>query len=243
MKSKTVMSAQVIHEFVGSANARLFRWLGCILVGCCILSFSQAATISVGSTNISSGTAFTLPVTVDVGTNAFGCYLFGLNYDPSVLQVTAVTAAETFPNNVFLYNTNFHGYLVALGENLLSLTSPTGSMVVAYLSFLAIGAPGTTTTLELAPGPVSPLEVCNTDGVDLPVSAVNGIVNVGFPTVDQLVPCAGPVSGGNWKNHGQYVVAVREVAEMFLAEGVFSEPEAKAIITRAAQSDCGSHGK
>jgi len=31
--------------------------------------------------------------------------------------------------------------------------------------------------------------------------------------IEQLVPCAGPLSGGRWKSHGQYVASVVEVVE------------------------------
>ena len=59
-------------------------------------------------------------------------------------------------------------------------------------------------------------------------------------SIDQLVPCAGPASGGTWKNHGQYVAAVAQAVNQFLAQGIISQSQAEAIVTAAAQSSCGS---
>jgi len=226
------------RETVARRKEHVSAWLSCFCLAFGLLPFVRGAPIQIGSTNVSSGAAFALPVTIDCGTNALGCYLFGLNYDPAVLQVTGITAESAFPDITF--NTNFRGYLVALGINASSLTSPTGLVSVARISFTAIGSPGSTTALEFASGPVSPLEVCNTDAIDLPVQAVNGVVNVGLPSIDQLVPCAGPTSGGVWKNHGQYVAAVSKVVALFLAEGLVTEEEEDAIMAKAAHSSCGS---
>jgi len=59
-------------------------------------------------------------------------------------------------------------------------------------------------------------------------------------SIDQLAPCAGPASGGVWKNHGQYLSAVARAAGEFLAQGLISESEKDAIMVAAAQSPCGS---
>jgi hypothetical protein len=55
----------------------------------------------------------------------------------------------------------------------------------------------------------------------------------------QLVPCAGPPSGGSWKSHGQYVSAVAAAAEALLEAGIITESDKDAIVREAAQSDCG----
>ena len=59
-------------------------------------------------------------------------------------------------------------------------------------------------------------------------------------SLDQLAPCEGPASGGAWKNHGQYLAAVAQAAEKFLAEGLISSADKDAMIAAAAQSPCGS---
>ena len=57
--------------------------------------------------------------------------------------------------------------------------------------------------------------------------------------IDQLVPCAGPQSGGTWRNHGQYVSSVAKAAEECLEAGLITEGQKDAIISQAAQSSCG----
>jgi len=59
-------------------------------------------------------------------------------------------------------------------------------------------------------------------------------------SIDQLAPCAGPASGGTWRNHGQYISAVAQAAEHFLSEGLISQSEKDALVGAAAQSPCGS---
>jgi hypothetical protein len=69
------------------------------------------------------------------------------------------------------------------------------------------------------------------------------IVGVSGCSIEQLVPCDGPASGGTWKNHGAYVSAFARVASAFLAQGLISENEKDALVAQAAQSDCGSRPK
>ena len=52
-------------------------------------------------------------------------------------------------------------------------------------------------------------------------------------------PCEGPVSGGAWKNHGQYVSCVAKAAEAALTSGQITEDEKDSLVEAAAQSDCG----
>jgi hypothetical protein len=59
------------------------------------------------------------------------------------------------------------------------------------------------------------------------------------PTIEQLIPCAGPLAGGGWKNHGQYVSSVVQAVKAYLGRGLLTEAEAEAIIVAAAQSGCG----
>src|SRR5258706_7475641 len=53
-------------------------------------------------------------------------------------------------------------------------------------------------------------------------------------SVEELVPC-----GESWKSHGQYLSAVKQVAEAFLEAGLITEDQKKQIIGAAANSDCG----
>jgi hypothetical protein len=66
-----------------------------------------------------------------------------------------------------------------------------------------------------------------------------GIINESGCTIDQLVPCEGPSSGGTWTNHGQYVSAVAHVSNTFKKDGLISGREKGQIVSTAARSDCG----
>src|SRR5216117_1633306 len=61
-------------------------------------------------------------------------------------------------------------------------------------------------------------------------------------SIDQLAPCSGPASGGTWKNHGQYVSAVAQAVEEFVAQDLISANQAEEIVTQAARSNCGFAG-
>ncbi len=69
------------------------------------------------------------------------------------------------------------------------------------------------------------------------------VVNGNGCSIDQLAPCAGPESGGTWKNHGEYVSTVARVSEEFLEQGLISQADREAIVANAAQSDCGKRAR
>ncbi len=78
------------------------------------------------------------------------------------------------------------------------------------------------------------------DAADLcPDTSPGAPVNAEGCSIDQLVPCAGPATGGTWRNHGEYVSNVAQVAAQFLAQGLISGDERNAIVAAAAQSNCG----
>lgn len=66
------------------------------------------------------------------------------------------------------------------------------------------------------------------------------LVDASGCSLDQLAPCDGPASGGTWKNHGQYVAAVAQAVNEFLAQGLIDQTQADAILSAAGQSPCGS---
>jgi hypothetical protein len=76
-----------------------------------------------------------------------------------------------------------------------------------------------------------------------PGTPAGAIVDANGCSIDQIAPCSGPAPGGTWKNHGQYVSAVAQAAEAFLAQGLISEEQADAIVAQAAQSNCGAAGR
>jgi len=72
-----------------------------------------------------------------------------------------------------------------------------------------------------------------------PDTSPGAVVNEHGCSIDQLVPCAGPVAGGTWRNHGQYVATVAKVAQSFYKAGLITIHERNAIVRAAAKSDCG----
>jgi hypothetical protein len=76
-----------------------------------------------------------------------------------------------------------------------------------------------------------------------PGTPAGAIVDANGCSLEQLAPCAGPASGGTWKNHGQYVSTIAQAAEAFLALGLITEEQAEEIVAQAAESDCGTARK
>jgi len=79
-----------------------------------------------------------------------------------------------------------------------------------------------------------------------PNTPAGTIVNSHGCSIGELVPCAGPASGGSWRNHGAYVSAVAHAARDLLAAGLITEAQKDAIVSAAARSNCGkkpSHPK
>ena len=70
-------------------------------------------------------------------------------------------------------------------------------------------------------------------------TSAGAIVNEHGCSIDQLVPCAGPASGGAWKNHGQYVSSLGEVAETFRSLGLITLEQRNSAVQAAAHSACG----
>jgi carboxypeptidase T len=59
-------------------------------------------------------------------------------------------------------------------------------------------------------------------------------------SIEQLCPCEGPRGIASlWKNHGKYVSCTAKSAESFVEAGLITEAEKDAVVSDAAQSDCG----
>jgi hypothetical protein len=61
--------------------------------------------------------------------------------------------------------------------------------------------------------------------------------------LEDFVPCAGPLSGGVWKNHGQYVSTVAKMTRELARHGVIAGAERATFVRDAAQSNCGKKVK
>jgi hypothetical protein len=78
------------------------------------------------------------------------------------------------------------------------------------------------------------------DDVDqCPGTPSDSVVNAQGCSLDQLVPCAGPASGGTWKNHGQYVKAFNKASKQFVAAHLITRRERGQLVAHAARSNCG----
>jgi hypothetical protein len=75
---------------------------------------------------------------------------------------------------------------------------------------------------------------------DCPNTAPGAPVNATGCSIDQLVPCAGPASGGIWRNRGHFLAARLRVIQQFHREGLVDRDQVKVLIRAAVQSDCGS---
>ena len=72
-----------------------------------------------------------------------------------------------------------------------------------------------------------------------PDSPAGGVVNSSGCSISDLAPCAGPFSGGTWKNHSEYVNAIKAIANDFVRLGLISNQEKNLIHQAAASADCG----
>jgi hypothetical protein len=68
------------------------------------------------------------------------------------------------------------------------------------------------------------------------------IVNDFGCSIDQLVPCGGPLSGRDWTNHGEYVSAITRKAKLFVASELITEDQRAVVLRNAARSSCGKDG-
>jgi hypothetical protein len=75
--------------------------------------------------------------------------------------------------------------------------------------------------------------------IDLcPNTPIGSVVDSHGCSIEQLVPCAGPLGGGAWKNHGQYVSAIAIAANQLLSLGLITPYGKDAIVSAAARSNC-----
>lgn len=72
-----------------------------------------------------------------------------------------------------------------------------------------------------------------------PATAAGEAVDADGCSLDQLCPCAGPASGGTWRNHGEYVACVADAADQLVAAGALDRRERGQRVHQAAESECG----
>ena len=77
------------------------------------------------------------------------------------------------------------------------------------------------------------------DEDECPDTPPRATINASGCSLDQLVPCEGPASGGVWRNQGEYVAARLRVIQQFRKEGLLNQRQAQALFLEAIQSNCG----
>jgi hypothetical protein len=86
-------------------------------------------------------------------------------------------------------------------------------------------------------------DVCDTDDDNddvldaddqCPATPLDDIVNYTGCSISDLCPC-----DNEWKNHGAYVRCVANASEDFVADALITEAEKDAIVSAAAESECG----
>lgn len=77
------------------------------------------------------------------------------------------------------------------------------------------------------------------DKDECPATAPGSAVNQHGCSIEQLVPCAGPATGGTWRNHGEYLSALTAATDAFLGAGLITAEQRDAALRAARHSDCG----
>jgi streptogramin lyase len=72
-----------------------------------------------------------------------------------------------------------------------------------------------------------------------PGTPAGAIVDANGCSLEQIVPCSGPASGGVWRNHGQYVSAFAAAAKLFQVQGLITDAQFDELVSAAAGSQCG----
>ena len=156
------------------------------------LSSAEAATMQMGSTNVNTGASFTLSLTIDSGASVLGTYDATIAYDSSLLKVTGVTGGNASEfSSVPTFNTNTLGSITLQGQNLTSLSTPTGLVSVARISFLSVGPAGTSAL------PLSSTDAFDTDGNPLTLGTVDGSVAILNPLTCSVTPSNAGVCAGS----------------------------------------------
>ncbi len=115
---------------------------------------------------------------------------------------------------------------------------PPGQYILQATTIDDAGARGTSAPVAIT---VQPSHTSDSDGDgvpnhedECPNTSPGSVVDVHGCSIAQLVPCHFP-----WRNHAQYVGAVRRAAFTFFRAGLISRAELRETIRAAANSDCG----
>jgi uncharacterized repeat protein (TIGR01451 family) len=158
----------------------------CLLVGIAWAAPSTfAATMQVAGTNVITGANFSVPLSINSGTNTLGGYTVTVSFNANVLQFMSVLGGNgQFAAPPATVNTTVPGQVRYVHQQTVSITSPTGTVVVSRFSFSAIGAVGGSSVLA-----ISNASADNTDGMANTVTNItDGLVNIITPPHLMVTP-------------------------------------------------------
>jgi len=168
-----------------------------------------------------SGETITMGLTVfrdSHGSNAIIYYASS----PTACMVSPVLEFDNLEKGV-INGTTIGGYI-----QVVNAPTNANNMGTAVFENIHIGLPdqdfdGVPDAFDLCPNTTPPCTLVDAQGCSL----------------DQLAPCAGPPTGGTWKNHGEYVSTLAQAVNEFVEQGLITESEGEAIVSAGAQSSCG----
>jgi hypothetical protein len=154
---------------------------------------------------------------------------------PPGSQSIAFSNLSTIIQNLVSNNCHYAGF------NLREEPANTANYTILFFDATGVTAPQLLIDYESnsVPNPDS-----DNDGVpdaidQCPNTPAGSVVDANGCSIEQLVPCEGPLSGGTWKTHGEYVSGIAHTANIFVASHLITLAEADRIIKAAARSNCG----
>jgi hypothetical protein len=171
---------------VETGRRRRLRAGGAALLAAAWLAAGAAraadVVVAAPALNPDPGELFSVPITAEVGAAVLGGYAFALSYDPAVVHVVSVAGGSTpeFGLPPVTAPASFASGSTPFAAAQGSLLSPTGAVVVATVTFQAVGAAGTSSSIGLD---VSSL--VDAGGSELPFGVFPTSVLIGFdPALD-----------------------------------------------------------
>lgn len=132
------------------------------------------AIVQAGTVVVAAGGTVNVPVTIkNIPGPGLGAYDIRINYNPAVINVTAVIGGAPPFGGAPTSNTGVPGTVLLNAFQASQVPGPTGDIIVAYLVVSAVGAPGTSSALT----PVI-TTVSDTSGGNMPATTGNGSVTI-----------------------------------------------------------------
>jgi len=206
---------------------------------------SGASEVPPNQARVTASAWFTLD-----GNNLGG--LLGISFFDSILTGVGIYGpAQAGQNGNFIFEYDLSNYTIDVGNGApggIYYSAGIGGLTPAQVTQLQAGLWYLNINTTNFPNgelrgqicPQTPNSDCDGDGVpdkqDVCLNTPPGaVVDASGCSIEQLVPCDGP-----WKNHHEYVKAVKEAAKRFSKERLIPKEEEKLIVKDAEKSNCGN---